>query len=86
MNKQVDHHYFGEWMRVLTKETERQVGVSVQGLVEVKDQKSVMIYICSSFLYWSRPYSLSRNTIVIIGNITVKVSGEYFKRESKWLM
>lgn len=81
MNKQVDRHFFGEWMIVLTKATERQVGVSVEGLVEIRDQKSVMIHICSSFLCWPRPYSLSMNTIVIIGNTAVKVSAEYFKRE-----
>lgn len=50
MNKQVDHHYFGEWMRVLMEETERQVGVSVEGLVEIRDQISVMIPKCSGFL------------------------------------
>lgn len=51
MNKQVDHHYSGERMRVLIKETERQVGVSVEGVVEIRDQTSEMISVCSSLLH-----------------------------------
>ena len=60
-----------------------RLGIRVEVSIGIGDQASVMILTSSSSLRWLRPYSLITKTVVIIANITVKISCGDFKGEPK---